>query len=180
MKKSSIVTFFWSASLLVVGAVLATVWVDVMQDRDVPVDFHEVWFESDTAMPGETLWLHVDRTRLRWCPGIVREFWSSGNQWKQGETLGASPDNEALGRSLSAPPGRAFRVAPCTLHRTGRRSRQVTFCLLDIANYLLAPSINVQPWPVPHAVFVSGYVQHVASPFRIRHRVVRLLVGDHD
>src|SRR5947209_20266436 len=50
----------------------------------------------------------------------------------------------------------------------------------DVLHDRLAPSIDVVPRAVTHAVLEAGHVDHVPAALRRRHLVVRLLIGDHN
>lgn len=96
----------WSvnnASLLIGLALGVMAWVLSMtastfwRDRQPPVVVHTAAFTRETAMPGETVLVEIDRTRNRYCPSVVNEFWRSGDELYQGRIRPGAP-SKRLGR----------------------------------------------------------------------------------
>ena len=50
----------------------------------------------------------------------------------------------------------------------------------DVLDRRFAPTVDVRPLAVAHAVLVTRHVDYVALPFRAAYGIVRLFVGDDD
>jgi len=57
------------------AAMVAHLAYEQLRERAPPMIFHNQYFEPAKARAGEAVWLVVDRTRARWCPGLVWESW---------------------------------------------------------------------------------------------------------
>lgn len=92
-------TGFLFASLIFLGALSVIGYTEFATDRRSPIFMHSANFRETVAKPGDYVRLDVVRTRIRWCPGQVREFWIRGKSIVQGQTLGASP-RRVTGRTV--------------------------------------------------------------------------------
>ncbi len=98
-------------TLLILSTLLFLLAYDRIEapDRRPPVIFHRTWIDEAIARPGDVVWVNVDRTRVRYCPGSTLQFWVRGgaSDYVQAGIAPAGASQE-LGRSV----GRFLKRVP--------------------------------------------------------------------
>lgn len=125
-------------TLVGVGYLIATTWWTSTQDTRAPVMPHAHRFIDETARAGDSITLEVDRTRVRYCPGMVDEFWRDDSlpaRIVQGERRPASPSRD-LGRLVS----QFSKQLPESL-TPGR------WCYEPIIRYTCEDGTHIPEWP---------------------------------
>lgn len=102
-RASRVSVVFHALTLVLLGALLAIAISPQWQSLEEPVIPHAQRFLETQAMAGQIVTLEIDRTRVRYCPGAVDEFWRDErfpHRVIQGHRVPASPGTK-LGRIVS-------------------------------------------------------------------------------